>query len=98
MAERLHKTNILRQYISTYEEFINKQGEMDEEIAAEIQWAKEKADWLDPFISKKDHYMDRYDKDEIIQPECPKKNTWDNPSYTSSPGHSFWSSPFRKWR
>lgn len=98
MAERLHKTNILRQYISTYEEFMNKHGEMDEEIAGEIQWAKEKADWLDPFISKKDQYMDHYDKDEIIQPECPKKNTWDSPSYSSSHGPSFWSSPFRKWR
>lgn len=98
MAERLQKTNILRQYISTYEEFINKRGEMDEEIVAEIQWAKEKADWLDPFISKKDQYMDHYDKDEIIQPECPKKNTWDYPNHTSSHGHSFWSNPFRKWR
>lgn len=97
MAERLHKTNILRQYISTYEEFINKRGEMDEEIIAEINWAKEKADWLDPFISKKDKYMDYYKKDEIIQPDCPKKNTWEYSSYTSSSGSSFWSSPFRKW-
>jgi len=97
MAERLHKTNILRQYISAYEEFVNQSGEMDEEIAGEIQWAKEKADWLDPFISKKDKYMDHYDKDEIIQPACPKRNTWDYTSYTSSSGYSFWSNPFRKW-
>ncbi len=71
---------------------------MDEEIAAEIKWAKEKADWLDPFISKKDQYMDHYDKDEIIQPEFPKKPTWDYPSHTSSHSYSFWSNPFHKWR
>ena len=97
MAERLHKTNILRQYIITYEEFANKSGEMNEEIAAKIEWAKDKADWLDPFISKKDQYMDHYKKDEIIQPECPKKNSWDNPSYSSSIGNTFWSNPSRKW-
>lgn len=97
MAERLHKTNILRQYISTYEEFIQKGGEMNEEIASQIQWAKDKADWLDPFISKEDKYMDYYKKDEIIQPECPKRNTWEYTSYTSSSGYSFWSSPTRKW-
>jgi len=97
MAERLHKTNILRQYIITYEEFVNKSGEMNEEIAAKIEWAKDKADWIDPFISKKDQYMDHYNKDEIIQPECPKKNSWDNPCYSSSIGNTFWSNPSRKW-
>jgi hypothetical protein len=97
MAERLHKTNMLRQYISTYEEFVNKGGEMDDEIAAKIEWAKAKADWLDPFISKKDPYMDFYDKDEIIQPECPKKNSWEYQSYSSPSRDTFWSNPYRKW-
>lgn len=96
MAERLHKTNILRQYISTYEEFVNARGEMDEEIVAKIVWAKEKADWLDPFISKNDTYMDHFDKDTIIQQECPKKNSWDYSGDTSSSKDSFWSNPFRK--
>jgi hypothetical protein len=97
MAERLHKANILRQYIVTFEEFARNKGEIDEDVAEEIKWAKEKADWLDPFISRKDKYLDYYNKDEIIQPECPKKNTWDYPSYNTSSGHSFWSNPFRKW-
>lgn len=98
MAERLHKTNILRQYINTYEEFVNQSGEINEEAAAKIQWAKEKADWLDPFISKKDQLLDYYNKDEIIQSECPKNNTWENQSYSGSSVHSFWSSPYSKWR
>jgi len=97
MAERLHKTLILRQYIDTYEQFIKKDGEISVEIAQKIQWAREKADWLDPFISKDDLYMDYYKKDEIIRPECPKANSWDSSSYSSSSGHSFWSSPYSKW-
>ena len=95
MAERLHKTFILRQYISTYEDFVKKSNGMNEEIAAKIKWAREKADWLDPFINKEDLYMDHYNKDEIIQPECPKQNMWDNPGYRSSTGDTFWSRKYK---
>lgn len=85
MAERLHKTHILRQYISTFEEFVSRNGDVKEEIATKIEWAKLKADWLDPFISKEDQYLDSYDKAEITQPECPKKNSWEYSNYTSMP-------------
>jgi hypothetical protein len=44
MAERLHKTHILRQYISTFEEFVSRNGKVNEEIVAKIEWAKAKAD------------------------------------------------------
>jgi hypothetical protein len=98
LAERLHKTHILRQYISTFEEFVSRNGDVNEEIATKIEWAKSKADWLDPFISKEDQYWDSYDKDEITQPECPKKNSWEYSNYTSTPKPSFWSNPYRKWR
>jgi hypothetical protein len=101
MAERLHKTHILRQYISTFEEFVSRDGEITEEIATKIEWAKAKADWLDPFISKEDQYLDSNDKDEIIQPDCPKKDTWNYPSYTDyqrTPQYSFWSNPWRNRR
>jgi len=69
MAERLQKANILRNYINTYEEYLQKNKIDDKEILAKIEWAKEKADWLDPFISKADEYLDHYDKDEIIPPD-----------------------------
>jgi hypothetical protein len=98
MAERLHKTHILRQYISTFEEFVSRNGDVNEEIATKIEWAKSKADWLDPFISKEDQYLDSYDRDEITQPECPKKNSWEYSNYTSMPKPSFWSNPYSKWR
>jgi hypothetical protein len=101
MAERLNKTQILRQYISTFEEFLNSKGEMDEESASKIEWAKLKADWLDPFISLEDKYLDPYDKNELIQPECPKKDTWNwssNSYYESVQKNSFWSNPWRNRR
>jgi hypothetical protein len=84
--------------ISTFEEFVSRDGEIIEEIATKIEWAKAKADWLDPFVSKEDKYLDSSDKDEIIQPECSKKDTWNYPSYSnyqSTPQPSFWSNPWR---
>jgi hypothetical protein len=71
---------------------------VSEEIVAKIEWARSKADWLDPFISKKDKYLDSFDKDEIIKPECSKKDTWSYPNYSDyhrPSEHSFWSNPWR---
>jgi len=97
MAERLHKTSILRQYISTYEQYIMEHGEMTEDISKKLQWAKEKADWLDPFISKEDQYLDEFDKNDILQPESPKYNPWRyEDAHSSFYNYSFWSNPFRR--
>lgn len=97
MAERLHKANILRNYIYTYEEYLQKMEITDEEMLQKIEWAKGKADWLDPFISKPDKYLDHYDKDEIIQPDCPKQNSWSHQSYhEQSSGYNFWAQPWWK--
>jgi hypothetical protein len=73
MSERLYKANIIRDYICRYEDYLQKNNIEEEEVLKKITWAKEKADWLDPFISKADEYLDHYDKDEITQPECPKQ-------------------------
>lgn len=100
MAERLHKTQILRHYVATYEEFLNSRGEMNEEASTKIEWARAKADWLDPFICKEDKYLDSYDKNELIRPDCPKKDAWNyssNPDY-SAPKYSYWSNPWRHRR
>jgi hypothetical protein len=74
---------------------------MDEVSASKIEWAKSKADWLDPFISLEDKYLDPFDKNELIQPECPKKDTWNwssNSYYESVQKNSFWSNPWRNRR
>ena len=61
----------------------------DDELLAKIQWAREKADWLDPFIAKKDNYLNSYDMDRILQAAVPER------SYRNS-GYSFWTKPYWK--
>ena len=70
-AERFRKTNILREYINAFENHAIEDGETDDELLAKIQWAREKADWLDPFIAKKDNYLNSYDMDRILQAAVP---------------------------
>ena len=35
---------------------------------------REKADWLDPFIAKKDNYLNSYDMDRILQAAVPERS------------------------
>ncbi|MFT3739567.1 MAG: hypothetical protein QM786_12475 [Breznakibacter sp.] len=97
MADRLYKANIIRDYIYRYEDYLQKNNIEEEEVLKKIAWAKEKADWLDPFISKEDEYLDHYDKDEITQPGRPKQQTsWGYQSYQeeSGSGYNFWAKPW----
>lgn len=95
MAERLHNTNILRNYIYTYEEYLQKNEINDEEILAKIEWAKDKADWLDPFVSKSDKYLDHYDKDKVIQSDSLKQSSWSHQDYNEqSSRDNFWKKPW----
>ncbi len=95
MAERLDKTNILRNYIYTYEEYLQKNEIYDEEILAKIEWAKDKADWLDPFVSKSDKYLDHFDKEKVIQSDFSKQNSWSHQDYKEqSSRDNFWRKPW----
>ena len=97
MADRLYKANIIRDYIHRYEDYLQKNNIEEEEVLKKIAWAKEKADWLDPFISKEDEYLDHYDKDTITQPEYPKQQTsWEYQSRqeVSESGYNFWEKPW----
>lgn len=95
MAERLDKTNILRNYIYTYEEYLQKNEIYDEEILAKIEWAKDKADWLDPFVSKSDKYLDHFDKEKVIHSDFPKQNSWSHQDYNEqSSRDNFWRKPW----
>ena len=97
MAERLYKANIIRDYIHTYEIYLEENGITDEEVFKKLEWAKDKVDWLDPFISKEDLYLDKYEKDEIIQSKCPKQQSWYERNYYESSGErSFWQKPWWK--
>lgn len=61
MAKKLHRANIIRQFIN---EFESKSKNLTKEQKEYIKWAQDKADWLDPLINKKDDILDKEIKDE----------------------------------
>jgi len=92
MVDRLYKANITCDYIYRHEDFFKENNIEEEEILKKIAWAKEKADWLDPFISKSDEYLDHYNKDEITQPKNSKQQTYQgyqNRQELSNSGYNF---------
>lgn len=52
-----HKANILREYIDRFEQNSLKNNTLSEELKKWITWARDKADWFDPFICKVDKYL-----------------------------------------
>ena len=89
MFERLFKANMIRESIETYEKYLLENNISDKDILEKVQWAKDKADWLDSFISKKNLYMDYYDKDKVMQPNCPKQHGENRNSNSSDSAHKF---------
>jgi hypothetical protein len=57
-ATRLHQANILRDYIKTVEANAIKNGNLHEKLINWIEWAKQKVEWYDPLINKKDSLLD----------------------------------------
>tara|TARA_R110002049_G_scaffold34058_3_gene111567 strand:+ start:6075 stop:7199 length:1125 start_codon:yes stop_codon:yes gene_type:complete len=64
-ATRWHKTQYLRNYIKEFEEFAVKTNTLDPDKKEWINWAKEKADWYDPFIEKNDELLIGIDRDSL---------------------------------
>lgn len=60
-SERLDKTAKLRNYINTLEATALANNTLNEELENWIIWAKDKANWYDPLIRKKDDYLSDYD-------------------------------------
>ena len=94
MSERHFRANIIRQYVSSYEDHLKARNINDEEILAELSWAKDKADWLDPFISKPDEYLDHYNKDTITEPPSSYSSSYSPPQRHSE--YNPWAKPW--WR
>ncbi len=53
-AQRLHQANIIRAYVHRVESKAIKEEKMTEEIQSWIDWARKKADWIDPQIEAAD--------------------------------------------
>lgn len=93
MAERLRKANMLRQYIADYEEYLRTSDVMNEEVEKKLEWAKKKADWLDPFIDVEDEYLNEDDKDQRIESVKTESNVRHS-SITEAEEYSFWTRPY----
>jgi hypothetical protein len=56
-SKRWHKANILREYIDRFEQNSLKNNTLSEELKEWITWARDKADWFDPFTRKPDAFL-----------------------------------------
>lgn len=72
-ATRWHKSQYLRNYIKEFEQYAIKSNTLDLDKEKWIKWAKEKADWFDPFIEKEVELLKDIDRD-TLKPK--KKSFW----------------------
>lgn len=72
-ASRWHKSQYLRNYIKEFEEYAIKSNTLDSEKKEWLKWAKEKADWYDPFIEKDIELLKDIDRDTL---KLIKKKYW----------------------
>lgn len=56
-SKRWHKANILREYIDRFEQNSLKNNTLSDEIKEWLTWARDKADWFDPFTCKTDAFL-----------------------------------------
>lgn len=64
-ASRWHEANNLKEYIDRFEQDLVENDTLSEEKKEWITWARDKADWFDPFICKEDKYLSDDDLKDI---------------------------------
>ncbi|MGV8815644.1 MAG: hypothetical protein ACOH2D_16200 [Gelidibacter sp.] len=64
-ATRFHNAQYLRNFIQEFENYAIKSNSLTSEKQEWIQWAKEKADWYDPFIEKEVKLLSDIDRDTL---------------------------------
>jgi hypothetical protein len=72
-ASRWHKAENLRNYIKEVEAKALGNGNISYELKNWLEWARQKADWYDPFTEAKDELLDEINKDTL---ELPKRNPY----------------------
>lgn len=58
LSEQYNKSLIIRKYIEAKKEKAQNENTLDQETQEWINWANDKADWLDPLINKPDDILD----------------------------------------
>jgi hypothetical protein len=68
-AEKFDKATIYRNFINATEQRAIHENTLTEELKEWIKWAKEKADWFDPFINREDELLNEKDREEFHKPK-----------------------------
>lgn len=58
LSEQYNKSILIRKYIEAKKEKAQNENTLDQETQEWINWANDKADWIDPLINKKDEILD----------------------------------------
>lgn len=72
-ATRWHKSQYLRNYIIEFEQYAIQSNTLNLEKKEWIKWAKEKADWYDPFTEKEVELLNDIDRDTL---KSKKRTYW----------------------
>ncbi|MFO1207422.1 MAG: hypothetical protein U1E63_17140 [Burkholderiales bacterium] len=72
-ASRLQRANRLREFIAAVEDSAHHDGESTPEKQQWIEWAKAKADWIDPLVRRSDPILD------TPEPQRPSYWSWPTP-------------------
>ena len=65
-CKQWHESQVLRNYLDEYEAFATQNNKMTKKMKKWLTWARKKADWYDPFIAKRDKYLDEDDKEKLF--------------------------------
>jgi hypothetical protein len=64
-AKRHVNSQKIRRYADELERFSLEKGPLSDDMKTKIEWIRNKADWLDPFIEAEDEWMKGIDRDEL---------------------------------
>lgn len=79
-ADRARAAAMIRDYAAQFEETMAGKME-DEELKKQVQWIREKADFIDPFIKRNDEWLLPSDIGRLLNPEITKTTEEHRSSY-----------------
>lgn len=97
-AERAKIATMIRDYVAKYE-IAMADSKDTEQLRTKLQWMKEKADFIDPFIQRKDEWLRPEDIGRLLNPEIIKTTEERRPfsSYGHDTSYSYWQIRNKWW-
>ncbi|RYD59132.1 MAG: hypothetical protein EOP56_02570 [Sphingobacteriales bacterium] len=94
-ADRWHKAQNLRSYIVEVEKRSNSYDLENNSLNKWLQWAREKADWYDPFIERHDELLVGINRDSLDDLDETPKHKSVYPYYVLESGNSYFASQWK---